>query len=125
MSCAELGAMMRKHYLQFKEDWKTPIMDLVITGVFGWILGNNIQGDLYVNQYFFGDDVENIFLSERTVIFILLFSPLCSQQNCLIMMTDMVWDKQSKMKETLNMIGLSRRINSLSYLLFRFIFAFF
>lgn len=103
-----LKAMLRKNWLQMKAEKKKSITEAVFTLGYGALIGYEVSLS-YSNT-----DI----LGLGFVIFILIV-PAAFQQSCVFIVNEMVRDRESKMKESLRIMGLNKYMYALSYLIQR------
>jgi hypothetical protein len=95
--------MMWKQIMIMRNEKSTLMVEIIMPLCFGFAIGAQFQ--------------ESDAVMGTTMI--MLFGALVNQQGCLAMMTDMVMDKQTKMKETLKIMGLDSGMYSMGYFVFR------
>ena len=103
-----LKAMLQKNWLQMKADKKKSIMELVFSVIYGVLIGYEVS--ISFNNESMG--------GLGYVIFILI-APAAFSQSCIFIITELVRDRETKMKESLRIMGLNKYMYALSYLVQR------
>lgn len=103
-----LKAMLHKNWLQMKAEKKKTITEAVFTVLYGILIGYE------VSVSFNNPDIGGL----GYVIFVLI-SPVAFQQSCVFIFNEMVKDRETKMKESLKIMGLNKYMYALSFLVQR------
>ena len=103
-----LKAMLTKNWLQMKAEKKKAIAEAVFTLAYGGLIGYE------VSLSFDNPDIGGL----GYVIFILIV-PAAFQQSCVFIINEMVRDRETKMKESLRIMGLNKYMYALSFLIQR------
>lgn len=103
-----LKAMLTKNWLQMKAEKKKAIAEALFTLAYGGLIGYE------VSLSFDNPDIGGL----GYVIFILIV-PAAFQQSCVFIINEMVRDRETKMKESLRIMGLNKYMYALSFLIQR------
>ena len=103
-----LKALIRVNWLKMKADKKKSIAEVVFNIIYGVLLGYE------VSVSFKNSDNKGL----AYVIFILL-TPAAFQQSCITIFNEMVKDRETRMKESLKIMGLNKWMYALSFLVQR------
>ena len=109
MKCSQFKAMVRKDCLQMKVKWCRTLTTFIFSLIIGLMIGSMLQEVLKTAD-------ENPFAQLLSFIFLLLLSPFIYQGSTNYVANEMVRDKETKMKETLKIMGLKPWIYALSFL---------
>ena len=103
-----LKALVRTNWLKMKADRKKSIAEVTFNILYGILLGYETSLSFKNSQY----------KGLSFVIFILL-TPAAFQQSCIYIFNEMVRDRETRMKESLKIMGLNKWMYALSFLVQR------
>ena len=106
----QLKAMMTKNWIQKKVNKRRTILEMIMPVIFGVIIGA-------ISISVHNSASTGIGQVLETWLLILFLSPVNFSQGVIFIISQMVADKESKRRETLKIMGLSREAYSFSYLI--------
>ena len=103
-----LRALINANWLKMKAEKKKSIAEAVFTVLYGVLIGYE------VSVSFNNEEIGGL----GYVIFILI-APVAFQQSCVFIFNEMVRDRETKMKESLKIMGLNKYMYALSFVIQR------
>lgn len=103
-----LKALININWLKMKAEKKKSISEAIFTCIYGALIGYE------VSLSFDNPDIGGL----GYVIFILI-APVAFQQSCVFIFNEMVRDRETKMKESLRIMGLNKYMYALSFMVQR------
>lgn len=103
-----LRALINANWLKMKAEKKKSIAEAVFTVLYGVLIGYE------VSVSFNNEEIGGL----GYVIFILI-APVAFQQSCVFIFNEMVRDRETKMKESLKIMGLNKYMYALSFMIQR------
>ena len=107
---------MQKDLFVAKQNRKRSIVSMLFSICWGVLMGFEVSISIYSDQ---SDTGMN---SSLGYLIIILMTPFASLNFCNALLTDMVTERQSKMRESLKIMGLNQYVYAVSHLLVRLIF---
>ena len=103
-----LKALLKINFLKMKAERKKSIAELMFTIGYGVLIGWEISNSL-----------NNPDMGGLGYVIFILICPAAFQQSCIYIFNEMVKDRETKMKESLKIMGLNKYMYALSFLLQR------
>ena len=103
-----LKAMLNKNWLQMKAEKKKSIAEALFTIGYGALIGFEVSLSF-----------DNPSIGGLGYVIFILIAPVAFQQSCVFICQEMVKDRETKMKESLKIMGLNKYMYALSYLVQR------
>jgi hypothetical protein len=118
-------AMMYKNYLIKSRNKKGVIMELLFSVLFGYVIQLTTKGLKCSEDPCPPDEYQNLLIQKsiQVPMFVTFLLPNLTFVTSRFILQQVVEDKQTKMRETLRLMSLSRLAYALSYLIFQAIFA--
>ena len=109
INMVHLRTMMNASWLKMKAEKKKSISEALFTLLYGCVIGFQVAVS-------FNDPEEKGGLG---YVILIMLTPLAFQQSCIFIINEMVRDRETKMKESLRIMGVSKYMYALAYLLQR------
>ena len=103
-----LKALLQINWLKMKADRKKSVAEMIFTIGYGVLIGWEVSNSL-----------DNPDMGGLGYVIFILICPAAFQQSCIYIFNEMVKDRETKMKESLKIMGLNKYMYALSFLLQR------
>ena len=103
-----LKALLKINWLKMKADRKKSIAEMMFTIGYGVLIGWEVSNSL-----------KNPDMGGLGYVIFILICPAAFQQSCIYIFNEMVKDRETKMKESLKIMGLNKYMYALSFLMQR------
>ena len=103
-----LRALIHANWLKMKAEKKKSIGEAIFTVIYGFLIGYEVSVSF-----------DNSEIGGLGYVIFILIAPVAFQQSCVFIFNEMVRDRETKMKESLKIMGLNKYMYALSFMIQR------